>query len=76
MSTLLQCLESLPPELVLRDLSAVRNETATVADHITRLLPHQQESDGYEVRRESRNFGQSSAVAVGLVRGPTVFREV
>ena len=76
MSTLLQCLESLPPELVLRDLSAVRDETATVADHIARLLPDQQESDGYEVRREPRNFGQRAAVAIGLVRGPAIFREI
>jgi hypothetical protein len=54
----------------------MRDETATVADHIARLLPHQQESDGYEVRREPRNFGQRSAIAIGLARGPAIFREI
>jgi hypothetical protein len=76
MSTLLQCLESLPPGLVLRDLSAVRDETATVAAHIARLSLDQKEGEGYEVRREPRNFGAASTVAIGLVRGPAVYREI
>jgi hypothetical protein len=73
MATLLECLHGLPPELVLRDLSAVRDEVATVAEHIARLSFDQ---DGYEVRKEPRNYGQSETLAVGLIGGPAVYREV
>lgn len=73
MSTLLECLKSLPDDLVMRDLAAVRNEVATVAEHMARL--HRDE-DGYEVRKESRNFGRNEITAVGLIGGPTMYRQV
>ncbi|MBU9360765.1 hypothetical protein KTE52_31060, partial [Burkholderia multivorans] len=55
MATLLECLRSLPGELVMRDLAAVRNEVATVAEHIQRLG---RDEDGYQVRTESHNYGR------------------
>lgn len=73
MATLLECLRELPADFVMRDLSAVRDEIATVGEHIARL-PFDQ--DGYEVREEPRNYGQSTTIAVGLIKGPAVFREV
>ncbi|KQR77052.1 hypothetical protein ASG35_12340 [Burkholderia sp. Leaf177] len=73
MSTLLECLKSLPDDLVMRDLAAVRNEVATVAEHIARL--HRDE-DGYEVRKESRNYGRNEITAVGLIGGPAMYRQV
>jgi len=72
-STLLECLKSLPDDLVMRDLAAVRNEVATVAEHIARL--HRDE-DGYEVRKESRNYGRNEITAVGLIGGPAMYRQV
>jgi hypothetical protein len=47
-----------------------------VAAHIARLSLDQKEGEGYEVRREPRNFGAASTVAIGLVRGPAVYREI
>jgi len=57
----------------MRDLAAVRNEVATVAEHIARL--HRDE-DGYEVRKESRNYGRNEITAVGLIGGPAMYRQV
>jgi hypothetical protein len=73
MATLLECLHQLPANLVMRDLAAVRDQNATVAEHIAKV-PHDQ--DGYEVRRETRNFGRSTALAVGLIGGAAVYREM
>ncbi|MBU9212401.1 hypothetical protein KTD23_30415 [Burkholderia multivorans] len=73
MATLLECLRSLPGELVMRDLAAVRNEVATVAEHIQRLGRNE---DGYQVRTESHNYGRTKLVAVGLIGGRTIYREV
>ncbi|KVU25134.1 hypothetical protein WK65_14270 [Burkholderia ubonensis] len=73
MATLLECLRELPADLVMRDLAAVRDEVVAVATHIERL--HRDE-DGYEIRMESRNYGRNELVAVGLIGGPAVYREV
>ncbi|KVZ90473.1 hypothetical protein WL22_23725 [Burkholderia ubonensis] len=73
MATLLECLRELPANLVMRDLAAVRDEVVTVVTHIERL--HRDE-DGYEIRMESRNYGRNELVAVGLIGGPAVYREV
>lgn len=73
MATLLECLRKLPADLVMRDLVAVRDEVATVAEHIERLP---QDEDGYEVRKESRNYGRNELTAVGLIGGPAMYREV
>jgi hypothetical protein len=71
--TLLECLGSLPSDLVMRDLAAVRNEVATVAEHLARL--HSDE-DGYEVRKELRNYGRTEITAIGLINGPAIYRQV
>lgn len=73
MATLLECLRSLPSDLVMRDMAAVRDEVATVASHIERIG---HDEDGYELRKESRNYGRNELVAVGLVGGPAMYREV
>ncbi|KWD78358.1 hypothetical protein [Burkholderia ubonensis] len=73
MATLLECLRELPADLVIRGLAAVRDEVATVAAHIERV--HRDE-DGYEIREESRNYGRNELVAVGLIGGPAMYREV
>ncbi|WP_275526837.1 hypothetical protein [Burkholderia cenocepacia] len=73
MATLLECLRELPADLMMRDLTAVRDEIATVVAHIERV--HRDE-DGYEVRKESRNYGRNELVAVGLIGGPAIYREV
>ncbi|KWN05892.1 hypothetical protein WT83_27810 [Burkholderia territorii] len=73
MATLLTCLKSLPGTMVMRDLAAARDHVATVGEHIQRL--HHDE-DGFEVRKEPRNYGRSELTAVGLVGGPAVYREV
>ncbi|HDR9174479.1 TPA: hypothetical protein QDB23_001692 [Burkholderia vietnamiensis] len=73
MATLLECLRELPAELVMRDLAAVRDQDATVAEHIAKV-PYDQ--DGYEVRRERRNYGRSTTLAVGLIGGPAMYREM
>ncbi|WP_020203543.1 hypothetical protein [Cupriavidus sp. WS] len=73
MATLLECLRSLPSELVMRDMAAVRDEVASVASHIERIG---HDEDGYEVRKESRNYGRTTFVTVGLIGGPAMFREV
>ncbi|KVT98543.1 hypothetical protein WK60_00370 [Burkholderia ubonensis] len=73
MATLLECLRELPADLVMRDLAAVRDEVATVAAHIERV--HRDE-DGYEIRKESRNYGRNELLAVGLIGGPAMYREV
>jgi hypothetical protein len=73
MSTLLECLRSLPGNLVMRDLAAVRDQDATVEVHIARL---RRDEDGYEVRQEPRNYGRSTTIAVGLIGGPAIFREM
>jgi hypothetical protein len=57
----------------MRDLAAVRNEVATVAEHLARL--HRDE-DGYEVRKESRNYGRTEITAIGLIGGPAMYRQV
>ncbi|RQR62889.1 hypothetical protein DIE12_34465 [Burkholderia sp. Bp9015] len=73
MPTLLECLHTLPQDLVMRDLAAVRDEVATVGEHIRRL--HHDEN-GYELRKESRNYGRSELIAVGLIGGPAMYREI
>lgn len=73
MATLFECLRSLPGDLRMRDLASVRDQEATVAQHLERLSHDQ---DGYEVRYEPRNYGKSSTVAVGLIGGPAVYREI
>ncbi|WJN72230.1 hypothetical protein [Burkholderia anthina] len=73
MATLLECLRSLPGDMTMRDLAAVRDEVATVADHIERV--HCDEC-GYEVRKESRNYGRNELTAVGLIGGPAMYREI
>ncbi|WP_080421759.1 hypothetical protein [Burkholderia ubonensis] len=73
MAALLECLRELPADLVMRDLAAVRDEVATVAAHIERV--HRDE-DGYEIRKESRNYGRNELVAVDLIGGPAMYREV
>jgi hypothetical protein len=73
MSTLTECLRSLPGDLVMRDLSAVRDRDATVAEHIARLGG---DEDGYEVRHGPRNFGKGASIAVGVVGGPAILREM
>jgi hypothetical protein len=73
MSTLLDCLRSLPADLVMKDLSAVRHEIGTVAEHITRVPVY---GEGYEVRKEPRNYGRHETLAVGPIGGPAIFREL
>lgn len=73
MASLLECLNSLPSDLPMRDLAAVRDATATVAQHIARL--HLDE-DGYEVREERRNYGRRVIRSIGIIGGPALFREV
>ncbi len=73
MATLLECLNSLPGDLLMRDLASVRDAVASVSEHIKRV---RLDEDGYEVRKESRNYGRSELTAVGLVVGPTMYREI
>jgi len=73
LATLLECLKSLPQNLVMRDASAIRNEVATVSEHIARLG---HDEDGYEVREERRNYGKDVFKVVGKVDGLTVYRQV
>lgn len=73
MATLLECLRSLPGDLVMRDMAAIRDAVASVASHIERIG---RDEEGYEVRKESRNYGRNELVAVGLIGGPAMFREV
>ncbi|OLL27583.1 hypothetical protein BTH42_32705 [Burkholderia sp. SRS-W-2-2016] len=73
MPTLLECLRSLRSDLLMRNLAAVCDTDATVEQHISRLS---QDEDGYEVRHEPRNYGRSTTIAVGLIGGPAVFREL
>ncbi|WP_321965178.1 hypothetical protein [Paraburkholderia sp. J7] len=73
MSTLLECLRSLPGDLVMRDLAAVRDQDATVEAHIARL---RRDEDGYEVRHEPRNYGRGTTVAVGVIGGPAIYRQM
>lgn len=73
MATLLECLRSLPAAMRMRDLAGVRDQEATVEDHIKRVS---HDEEGYEVRNEPRNYGRSSTVAVGLIGGPAVYREI
>lgn len=65
MTTLLECLRSLP-DMTMRNLAAVRDEVANVAEHIERV--HRDE-DGYEVRKESHNYGRNQLTAVGFIGG-------
>ncbi|CAI10402.1 hypothetical protein p1B209 (plasmid) [Aromatoleum aromaticum EbN1] len=73
MATLLECLKSLPPDMVMRDLSAVRNEVALVSEHIARLG---RDEEGYEVREERRNYGKDKFKVIGLIGGWTIYRQV
>ncbi|MFP3637455.1 hypothetical protein [Paraburkholderia sp. SIMBA_054] len=57
----------------MRDLAAVRDEVATVSEHITRLG---RDEDGYEVRKESRNYGRNESTAIGVIGGPAMYRQV
>ncbi|MDI9700397.1 hypothetical protein QM312_31120 [Burkholderia cenocepacia] len=52
MATLIECLRELPSDLVMRDLAAVRDEVATVAEHLQRV---RHDEDGYELRKQSGN---------------------
>jgi hypothetical protein len=71
MTTLIACLKSLPQDLQMINLAAVSNQRATVAEHLLRVV---RDEDGYEVRKE-RAFGRDSS-AVGIVGGPTIYREI
>ena len=73
MSALLECFRSLPGDLVMRDLVAVRDQDATVEAHIARL---RRDEDGYEVRHEPRNYGRGMTVAVGVIGGPAIYRQM
>lgn len=73
MATLLECLKSLPPDMVMRDLAAVRNEVAPVSEHIARLG---RDEGGYEVRDERRNYGKDAFKAIGIVGGLTIYRQI
>jgi len=57
---------------MMRDLAAVRDEVAPVSGHIARLS---KDEDGYEVRKSRRNYGRTELVEVGLIGGPTIFRQ-
>lgn len=72
MATLLECLRSLQGDLVMKDLSAVRDPVVSVAEHIARLSHDQ---DGYEVRKSVRNHGRTELIEIGLIGGRTVFRQ-
>lgn len=73
MATLIECLNTLPPEMVLRDLSAVRDPVASAADHIARLS---HDEEGYEVREEPYNYGKGRRKVIRVVGGLTVYRQV
>ncbi|MDR5825992.1 hypothetical protein [Caballeronia sp. LZ043] len=73
MATLLECLSSLPNNLVMRDLAATHDDVATVAEHIARLHHDQ---DGHEVRKESRYYKQREITAIGQIGGPAMYRQV
>ncbi|WP_321945028.1 hypothetical protein [Burkholderia cenocepacia] len=73
MATLIECLRELPSDLVMRDLAAVRDEVATVAEHLQRV---RHDEDGYELRKQSGNYGRNELRVIGLIRGPAMFREV
>lgn len=73
MATLLECLKSLPPDMVMRDLAAVRNEVAPVSEHIARLG---RDEDGYEVREQRWNYGKETRKVVRRVGGLTLFRQI
>lgn len=73
MATRLECLHQLLSDLVMHDLAAVRDDVATVSEHIQRLS---RDEDGYEVRKESCNFGRSELTAVGLIPGHAMYRNV
>ncbi len=73
MATLYECLRDLPADLMMRDLSAVRDEVATVAEHLQRV---RHDEDGYELRNQPCNYGRNELRVVGLIHGPAVFREV
>ena len=70
MPTLLDCLHTLPPETRLRDRSAVRDQVASVTEHIARVK--NDEAD-YEVR--THRFGARDYIAVGVIGGPDIYRE-
>ncbi|WP_410199278.1 hypothetical protein [Burkholderia cenocepacia] len=72
MATLIECLRELPSDLVMRDLAAVRDEVATVAEHLQRV---RHDEDGYELRKQSDNYGRNELRVIGLIRGPAMFRE-
>ncbi len=63
----------MPADLVLHDLVTVRDRDAMFVEHIARLSGDE-ESD--EVRHEPRDFGRDALVAINLVGGPAIFREV
>lgn len=73
MPTLRECLSSLPSDMVMRNLAAVRNEVASVSQHLD-LLSH--DEDGYEVREERRGYGKLSFKVIGIIGGLTVFRQI
>lgn len=73
MATLRECLQSLQADLVMRDLAAVRNEVATVSEHLESMRA---DEDGYEVRESTRYYGKLVLVEVGLIAGPTIYRQV
>lgn len=72
MATLRECLQTLSGHLVMRDLAAVRNEVGPVSEHLARLRT---DEEGYEVRRSTRNYGRTELIEVGVVGGPTIFRQ-
>jgi hypothetical protein len=73
MSTLPERLRLLPAGLVMPDLAAVRDQDATVENHIAR---RRRDENGYEVRHEPRNQGRSTTIVVGPIGGPVMLPEM
>lgn len=74
---MLECLRSLPADPVLHDLVTVRDRDAMVVEHIACLSGDEESyEESCEVRHEPRDFGRDAPVAVSLVDGPAIFREM
>lgn len=72
MATLQECLAKLPSDMLMRDLPAPGRVTATVAEL---LVKYHRVEDGYEIRDEKFDYGQTLRKAVGVIGGPAIFRE-
>ena len=72
MAKLLQCLQSLPANMILRDLGCVPSKIGKVDVHIARV---ENDPDGFEIRKERRQHGRE-LTAVGVIGGPIVYRQM